>query len=396
MALTEKGLNALGHVKTYFPTGAFSAADLSSACGEKIFAATLNAIVSNGYLNKLGGSPVMYEAIPNLIELLDNMNLTSKNGCNNSNLHTAKKAKNDEFYTRYEDIEAEVMKYRKYFRDKVVYLPCDDPIEKKSKFWSFFVDNFDAFGIKKLIATYYNENGKTYKIWIDRDNSGDGYIDDADALQEELIGNGDFRSPECTAILNECDIVCTNPPFSMFREFVDWIFTAKKQFLIIGNNNAITYKEIFPLIKDNQMLVGYTANKTCIFRVGEGYTFDDRITKQINDGNYYGKVPAVTWFTNLPNTKRNEEMVLTASYYANPDAYPHYDNYEAIEVSRVANIPKDYSGVMGVPITFIDKYNPEQFEILSCSAFSDPKFFGCGALYVNGRKTYARVLVKRI
>ena len=396
MALTEKGLNALGHVKTYFPTGAFSAADLSSACGEKIFAATLNAIVSNGYLNKLGGSPVMYEAIPNLIELLDNMNLTSKNGCNNSNLHTAKKAKNDEFYTRYEDIEAEVMKYRKYFRDKVVYLPCDDPIEKKSEFWSFFVNNFDAFGIKKLIATYYNENGKTYKIWIDRDNSGDGYIDDADALQEELIGNGDFRSPECTAILNECDIVCTNPPFSMFREFVDWIFTAKKQFLIIGNNNAITYKEIFPLIKDNQMLVGYTANKTCIFRVGEGYTFDDRITKQINDGNYYGKVPAVTWFTNLPNIKRNEEMVLTASYYANPDAYPHYDNYEAIEVSRVANIPKDYSGVMGVPITFIDKYNPEQFEILSCSAFSDPKFFGCGALYVNGRKTYARVLVKRI
>ena len=161
MALTEKGLNALGHVKTYFPTGAFSVADLSSACGEKIFAATLNSVVSNGYLNKLGGSPVMYEAIPNLMELLDNMDLTSKNGCNNSNLHTAKKAKNDEFYTRYDDIEAEVMKYRKYFRDKVVYLPCDDPVEKKSEFWSFFVNNFDAFGIKKLIATHYDENGKT-------------------------------------------------------------------------------------------------------------------------------------------------------------------------------------------------------------------------------------------
>lgn len=313
------------------------------------------------------------------------MALTSKN----SNLHRAKKAKNDEFYTRYDDIEAEVMKYRKYFRDKVVYLPCDDPIEKKSEFWSFFVNNFDAFGIKKLIATHYNENGNTYKFWVDRDT-----INGGDIRQEDLAGDGDFRSPECTAILNECDIVCTNPPFSMFREFVDWIFTAKKQFLIIGNNNAITYKKIFPLIKDNQMWVGYTANKTCIFRVGEGYTFDDRITKQINDGNYYGKVPAVTWFTNLPNTKRNEEMVLTASYYANPDAYPHYDNYEAIEVSRVANIPKDYSGVMGVPITFIDKYNPEQFEILSCSAFSDPEFFGCGALYVNGREPYARVLVK--
>lgn len=390
MALTEKGLNALGHVKTYFPTGAFSAADLSSACGEKIFAATLNAIVSNGYLNKLGGSPVMYEAIPNLIELLDNMDLTSKNGCNNSNLHTAKKAKNDEFYTRYEDIEAEVMKYRKYFRDKVVYLPCDDPIEKKSEFWSFFVNNFDAFGIKKLIATYYNENGKTYKIWIDRDNSGDGYIDDADALQEELIGNGDFRSPECTAILNECDIVCTNPPFSMFREFVDWIFTAKKQFLIIGNNNAITYKEIFPLIKDNQMWVGYTANKTCIFRVGEGYTFDDRITKQINDGNYYGKVPAVTWFTNLPNTKRNEEMVLTASYYANPDAYPHYDNYDGINVDRLSQIPKDYKGAMGVPITIIDSYNPEQFEIIKFRKGDDGK-----DLRFNGKEPYFRVLIRR-
>lgn len=390
MALTEKGLNALGHVKTYFPTGAFSAADLSSACGEKIFAATLNAIVSNGYLNKLGGSPVMYEAIPNLIELLDNMDLTSKNGCNNSNLHTAKKAKNDEFYTRYEDIEAEVMKYRKYFRDKVVYLPCDDPIEKKSEFWSFFVNNFDAFGIKKLIATYYNENGKTYKIWIDRDNSGDGYIDDADAFQEELIGNGDFRSPECTAILNECDIVCTNPPFSMFREFVDWIFTAKKQFLIIGNNNAITYKEIFPLIKDNQMWVGYTANKTRIFRVGEGYTFDDRITKQINDGNYYGKVPAVTWFTNLPNTKRNEEMVLTASYYANPDAYPHYDNYDGINVDRLSQIPKDYEGAMGVPITIIDSYNPEQFEIIKFRKGDDGK-----DLRFNGKEPYFRVLIRR-
>ena len=377
MALTEKGLNALGYVKTYFPTGAFSAADLSSACGEKIFAATLNAVVSNGYLNKLGGSPVMYEAIPNLIELLDNMDLTSKNGCNNSNLHTAKKAKNDEFYTRYEDIEAEVMKYRKYFKDKVVYLPCDDPVEKKSEFWSFFVNNFDAFGIKKLIATHYNENGKAYKIWIDRDNSGDGYIDDADALQEELIGNGDFRSPECVEILRECDIVCTNPPFSLFREFVSLIMTHQKKFLIIGNQNAFTYKEIFSLIKTNQIWTGYNMVK-------KFYQPDGSIKEFGN----------VCWFTNMQTSKRIEELVCTKSFSTTD--YAEYDNYEAIEVSRVANIPKDYSGVMGVPITFIDKYNPEQFEILSCSAFSDPEFFGCGALYVNGRKTYARVLVKRI
>ena len=308
----------------------------------------------------------------------------------NANLHEAKKQKNDEFYTRYEDIENEIMKQRHSFKGKVVYLPCDDPAEKKSEFWTFFVDNFDAFGLKKLIATHYDEDGKAYKIWIDGDTTGDGYIDDSDALQEDLIGNGDFRSPECTAILNECDIVCTNPPFSMFREFVDWIFTAKKQFLIIGNNNAITYKEIFPLIKDNQMWVGYTANKTCIFRVGEGYAFDDRITKQINDGNYYGKVPAITWFTNLPNTKRNEEMVLTASYYANPDAYPHYDNYDGINVNRLTQIPKDYEGAMGVPITIIDYYNPEQFEIIKFRKGDDGK-----DLRINGKELYTRVLIRR-
>lgn len=391
MALTEKGMSALGHIKTHFPTGAFSAADLSAACGERIFAATLNAIANNGYLTKLGGTPVQYEAPIDLDELLAAAKeAEDKKGKTKETLEKAKKQKNDEFYTRYEDIENEVMKYRRSFKGKVVYLPCDDPANKQSEFWSFFVNNFDAFGLKKLIATHYDEDSKAYKIWIDGDTTGDGYIDDSDALQEDLIGNGDFRSPECTAILNECDIVCTNPPFSMFREFVDWIFTAKKQFLIIGNNNAITYKEIFPLIKDNQMWVGYTANKTCIFRVGEGYAFDDRITKQINDGNYYGKVPAITWFTNLPNTKRNEEMVLTASYYANPDAYPHYDNYDGINVDRLAQIPKDYEGAMGVPITIIDSYNPEQFEIIKFRKGDDGK-----DLRFNGKEPYFRVLIRR-
>ena len=391
MALTEKGMSALGHIKTHFPTGAFSAADLSAACGERIFAATLNAIVNNGYLIKLGGTPVQYEAPTDLDELLAAAKeAEDKKGKTKETLEKAKKQKNDEFYTRYEDIENEVMKYRRYFKGKVVYLPCDDPANKQSEFWSFFINNFDAFGLKKLIATHYNEDGKAYKIWIDGDTSGDGYIDDSDALQEDLIGNGDFRSPECTATLNECDIVCTNPPFGMFREFVDWIFTAKKQFLIIGNNNAIAYKEIFPLIKDNQMWVGYTANKTCIFRVGEGYAFDDRITKQINDGNYYGKVPAITWFTNLPNTKRNEEMVLTASYYANPDAYPHYDNYDGINVDRLSQIPKDYEGAMGVPITIIDSYNPEQFEIIKFRKGDDGK-----DLRFNGKEPYFRVLIRR-
>lgn len=296
----------------------------------------------------------------------------------NANLNKAKKAKNDEFYTRYEDIEVEVMEYKEQFQDKIVYLPCDS---LKSKFWSFFINNFQSFGLKKLIATHYEKDGQSYKVWT---NDGNNII------QEDLIGNGDFRSQECIEILKECDIVCTNPPFSLFREFVDWIFTAKKQFLIIGNNNAIAYKEIFPLIKDNQMWVGYTANKTCIFRVGEGYAFDDRITKQINDGNYYGKIPAITWFTNLPNTKRNEEIVLTASYYANPNAYPHYDNYDGINVDRLAKIPKDYEGVMGVPITIIDYYNPDQFEIIKFRKGDDGK-----DLRFNGKEPYTRILIRR-
>lgn len=377
MALTEKGCGALQHIKRHFPTGTFSAKDLSDACGEKIVAATLNAVANNGYLVKLGGSPVRYEAVNELLELLENLDTAAKTGCDNTNLAAAKRAKNDEFYTRYEDIEAEVMKYRKQFKGKVVYLPCDDPAEKKSEFWSFFVNNFDAFGLKKLIATHYDEEGHAYKIWIDADASGDGYIDDADALQEELIGNGDFRSPECVEILRECDIVCTNPPFSLFREFVSLIMTHQKKFLIIGNQNAFTYKETFSLIKTNQIWTGYNMVK-------KFYQPDGSIKEFGN----------VCWFTNMQTSKRVEELVCTKFFSATD--YTEYDNYEAIEVSRVANIPKDYSGVMGVPITFIDKYNPEQFEILSCSAFSDPEFFGCGALYVDGRKTYARVLVKRI
>ena len=377
MALTEKGCSALQHIKQHFPSGTFSAKDLSDAAGEKIVAATLNGVANNGYIVKLGGSPVQYEAVADLLELLENLDTSAKTGCDNSNLAAAKRAKNDEFYTRYEDIEAEVMKYRRYFRNKVVYLPCDDPADKKSEFWSFFVNNFDAFGLKKLIATHYDENGKAYKIWIDGDTGGDGYIDDGDAQQEDLIGNGDFRSPECIDILKECDIVCTNPPFSLFREFVSAIMTHNKQFLIIGNQNAFTYKETFSLIKTNQIWTGYNMVK-------KFYQPDGSIKEFGN----------VCWFTNMQTSKRIEELVCTKSFSTTD--YAEYDNYEAIEVSRVANIPKDYSGVMGVPITFIDKYNPEQFEILSCSAFSDPEFFGCGALYVDDRKTYARVLVKRI
>ena len=376
MALTEKGCNALQHIKQHFPTGTFSAKDLTEACGEKIVAATLTALANNGYLNKLGGSPVQYEAANDLLELLENLDVAAKTGCDNTNLAAAKRAKNDEFYTRFEDIEAEVMKYRKQFIDKIVYLPCDDPAEKKSEFWSFFVMNFEKFGLKKLIATHYDENGKAYKIWIDRDSANGEYIDDADAMQEDLEGNGDFRSPECVDILKECDIVCTNPPFSLFREFVSLITTHNKKFLIIGNQNAFTYKESFQMIKTNQMWTGYNMVKK--------FHQPDGSIKEFGN---------VCWFTNMSTTKRLEEMILTKNY--NTIDYPTYDNFDGIEVSRVVNIPKDYKGIMGVPITFLDKYNPDQFEVLNCSAFADPDYFGCGALYVNSKKTYARILIRQ-
>lgn len=376
MALTERGQNALVHIKAHFPTGAFSAKDLTDACGEKIVAAVLNGLTNNGYLTKLGGSPVQYETVSEFLELMESLEVSVKNGCDNTNLHRAARAKNDEFYTRYDDIEAEVMKYRKQFAGKVVYLPCDDPAEKKSEFWSFFVNNFERFGLKKLIATHFDENGKAYKIWIDGDSCNDGYIDDADALQEDLTGNGDFRSPECVEILKESDIVCTNPPFSLFREFVDLLITHNKQFLIIGNQNAFTYKEVFKLIKNNKIWTGYNMVKKFMQPDGSIKSF----------GN-------VCWFTNMQTTKRVESLVLTKTY--NPIDYPKYDNYDAIEVSRVTNIPKDYDGVMGVPITFIDKYNPDQFEILGDSRYHDGSDVANDINFLNGKGLYRRVLIRR-
>ena len=348
MALTEKGQIALGYIKEYFPDNAFTAKELTDKCGVKIVGATLNSIVNNGYLTKLGGSPVQYQPIDDFVELINTIvEEENSKGCDNSSLRTAKRVKNDEFYTRYDDIEVEVMKYRKQFKGKVVYLPCDDPAEKKSEFWSFFVNNFDAFGLKKVIATHYDENGKAYKIWIDGDTTGNGFVDDSDAQQEDLQGNGDFRSPECIAIMNECDIVCTNPPFSLFREFVDTILKANKKFLIIGNKNAFTYKEIFKLIKENKIWVGYTQPKD--FRLEDG-----TITKKVNG--------LARWFTNMTTSKRFEEFVFTSEY--NSINYPKYDNYDAIEVNKVVSIPDNYYDLMGVPVTFIDKYNPDQFEII--------------------------------
>ena len=382
MALTEKGLNALNQARKFFPKGRFSAKDLSEACGEKIVAAVLNAVANQGYMQKLGGAPVEFCLTEGLTEE-DYLALTEqKKGADNKNLRRAARVKNDEFYTHYEDIEAEVMKYRKQFMGKIVYLPCDDPAEKKSEFWSFFVNNFDAFGLKKLIATHYDETGQAYKIWVENDLSGDGYVDDSDALQEDLIGNGDFRSSECVEILKECDIVVTNPPFSLFREFVDLIMTHNKQFLIIGNKNAYAYKEIFTLIKNNKVWTGYNAVHNFIQP-------DGSIKKFGNIG----------WFTNLQSIKRNEELILTKSY--NEIDFPYLDNYNAININKVVNIPKDFDGYMAVPITFIDKYNPNQFEIFGITNTGEENpgirlpNTAHGRPLLNGKELYIRILIKR-
>lgn len=375
MALTPKGKIALSYIREFFSDKKFTNKELNQVASEKVASASLTSLANQGFLKKVGDSPAEYILSPDVDELIAAATERTSSQSNRS-LIKASAAKNDEFYTRYEDINAEVMKYRRYFKDKIVYLPCDDPAGKKSKFWTFFVDNFDAFQLKKLIATHYDTEGNAYKIWIDGDTTGDGYVDEGDSKQEDLESNGDFHSLECTAILQECDIVVTNPPFSLFRDFLAWILAAEKQFLIIGSQNAFTYKEVFPLILDNKIWMGYNMVK-------EFYQPDGSIKKFGN----------ICWFTNLPSMKRNEELVLVKKY--NSIDYPKYDDYDAIEVSKVANIPMDYEGIMGVPITFLYKYNPNQFEIVGLMATTAVTDINFGYPYVNGKKKFARVLIRR-
>ena len=308
----------------------------------------------------------------------------------NKNLRKAKKEKNDEFYTQLTDIEKELVHYKEQFKDKIIFCNCDDP--ECSNFWKYFYLNFEHLGLKKLIATHYEEEKSTYKL----------EYDGKEKVKTQLKQNGDFRSPEAVEILKETDIVVTNPPFSLFREYVTQLMEYEKQFIIMGNNNAITYKEIFPLLKNNEMWLGYHVNKTMEFMLSPDYDRWDRIDGK---GNKYGKVPAITWFTNLDVKKRHEKLILYKTY--TPEKYPKYDNYDAIEVNRVANIPVDYDGVMGVPITFLGKYNPEQFEILGSQRWAKSQELldvYCGdkippesdkKTTINGKETYDRIFIKR-
>ena len=320
----------------------------------------------------------------------------------NNNLHNAKKAKNDEFYTRLEDIEKEMCHYREHFRGKVIYCNCDDP--KESNFFKFFSLQFEFLGLKKLISTGYKENGHGVAYIYEGDKNENNLPDDSEIRTYELQGNGDFRSEECIEFLKEADVVVTNPPFSLFREVVAQLVEYNKKFLLLGNNNAITYKEIFPLIMSNKMWLGYSNNKTMEFVLSDSYEKWDRI----ENGKKIGKVPAISWFTNLEHDHRNRPLDLTQRY--DPRYYPKYDNYDAIECSKVMDIPRDYDGVIGVPITFLDKYCPTQFRIvgLLCDnrcgypmlngipTYTDEKHKNsvCGVL--NGKRVYPRVIIEKI
>ncbi len=351
----------------------------------------------------------------------------------NQNLHKANQAKKDEFYTQLIDIEKELKHYKEQFRGKIVYCNCDDPFE--SNFFKYFAANFKELKLKKLIATSYSgspiiggqlslleikgSKGKQpLKIEISEvpDANKDGAIDLTDVksllknnanIATPLKGAGDFRSNECVELLKQADIVVTNPPFSLFREYVAQLVEHKKKFIILGDQNAITYKEFFKLIKDNKLWLGYDNGGTKWFQVPMDYDIPTESRKKIENGVQYFSMGRIMWFTNLDTTKRHEELTLYKKY--SPEEYPKYDNYDAIEVPRVLDIPMDYKGSIGVPITFVDKYNPNQFEIIGLLAdkreISDALIQGVptyldeqhkkyvGAI-VNRKATYARIIIK--
>lgn len=368
----------------------------------------------------------------------------------NSDLGAAKNAKKDEFYTQLSDIEKEMRYYRKHFKGKTVFCNCDDPFE--SNFFKYFVLNFNRLGLKKLIATCYATSpimGSQLKYHIDstgqmsfsfdnepaeddnvkrpykavvttvHDTTGDGGVDMLDVAElfrigenqlSELAGDGDFRSAECLELLNESDIVVTNPPFSKFREYVSTLMEYQKSFIIIGNVNALKYKEIFPYVMANQIWLGASIHSgDRAFFVLDDYPLDasscgiDEAT-----GRKYIRVKGVRWYTNLDMKQRHEELILVRRY--SPDNNPHYDNYDAIEVSKTADIPCDYAGIMGVPLTFFDKFNPDQFEIiwqasgntrasapadvLERLGYNPSKEDRGGCCLLNGKRTYDRIFIR--
>lgn len=309
----------------------------------------------------------------------------------NSNLHMSRAGKTDEFYTQLSLVENEMKHYTRYFKGKTVFCNCDDP--EYSNFWLFFQLNFYRLGLKKLVSTHYEEDKPSYKMEIVSTDTPQGQVGIPDYVKTPLAGNGDFRSPECIEILKEADIVITNPPFSLFREYVAQLMEHSKDFIILGNQNAITYREILPLIMANKIWLGYNSGHYW-FRVPDDYEVKKTDFKIDEDGIKWRRMGNICFFTNLDIDKRHEDMTLYKNY--SPEEYPTYDNYDAIEVGKTANIPCDYYGIMGVPITFMDKYNPEQFEILGDSRYHDGKETADDINVINGKTLYRRLLIRRI
>ena len=307
------------------------------------------------------------------------------------NLHIAKQQKLDEFYTQIGDIERECSRYREQFKGKVIFLNCDDPVE--SNFWRHFALNFTRYGLKKLVATHFEREKPSYKLELTGDMNEDGTVNDDDIVKTPLKQNGDFRSDECIEILKEADIVVTNPPFSLFREYVTQLMEYDKKFLILGNQNAVTYKDVFSFIRDNRLWLGYDNGGTKWFQVPMDYDIKTESRKKIENGIKYFSMGSVIWFTNLDTTKRHEEVVLYKKY--NFDEYPKYDEYDAININKVADIPTDYDGVMGVPVTFLDKYNPDQFEVIGIDRYVEDNPNYGKRFTINGKEIYARILIKR-
>lgn len=295
----------------------------------------------------------------------------------NTGLQNAKREKNNEFYTELSDIEKELKYYKNFFKGKTVFCNCDDP--ENSNFWKYFELNFEHLNFKKLIATHFETDKPSYKLELTTDITGDGKIDKADIVRTPLKQNGDFRSPECIEILREADVIVTNPPFSLFREYVAQLIEYNKDFIIIGNQNAITYKDIFKLIKENKIWLGHTSPKEFLQPDGSIKTF----------GN-------ISWFTNIDTQKRHENLILYKTYYGNEKEYPKLDGSEIINVDKVVDIPIDVNSILAVPLTFLDKYNPSQFQLIGLMASTTINDFNFGYPFINGKKKYARILIKKI
>lgn len=305
----------------------------------------------------------------------------------NANLHVSKRAKNDEFYTQITDVEKELKYYNQHFSDKIVLCNCNDALH--TSFATYFSLMFESLGLKELICTTFTMeeggHGEVYHYYGEKNENG--VLDIKEWKHYTLEGNGGFNTQEGIDLIKYADIIVTNPPFSLFREFISILFEYEKKFLIIGNVNAITYKEIFPLIKENKMWLGISLNATkCSFIVNEDYegkhVYYDNSVK-------YAQINNAVWFTNLDHKKRHEPLDFYKKY--NSDEFPKYDNYDAINVKKVCDIPMDYNGIMGVPITFLNKYCPEQFEIIKFRKGDDNK-----DLSVNGKCPYFRILIKFI